>query len=73
MCGCKYYFEFDIGNSNCVWIKDVERCILELIYIMINGSRDCDLENVIVGQLWLKLYNCIIRHCYNYSGDIVKI
>jgi len=44
---CWYYFEFGTGNSYCVWIENVEKNILEFIYIMIIDSRDYDLDDVI--------------------------
>ena len=47
MRGCRCYFEFDTENSYCVWIENVERNILEFIYIMIIDSRNYDLDDVV--------------------------
>jgi len=44
-CWCS--FEFDLENGYYVWIENVKRGTLELIYIMIVDSRDCDFEDVI--------------------------
>jgi len=44
---CRCYFEFGVENDYCVWIEITEKGTLELIYIMIDNSRYCDLDDVI--------------------------
>ena len=47
MCGCICYIECADVDDSCVWIEDTERGYIELIYIIIADSGDCDLEDVI--------------------------
>ena len=44
---CICFSKFNDEDDYCVWIENVERCTLELIYIMIVDSQHCDFENVI--------------------------
>jgi len=47
--------EFGVRNGYCVWIENVETDTLELIYIIIRNSRDCDIENVISRPVMIEI------------------
>jgi len=51
MYGCKCYIEFDDGDIYCVWIEDIERGTLKILYIVIIDSQDSDLKNMISRRL----------------------